>query len=98
MKTSVSCLVSILGLLAACSGGSGTGSADLTAPSIVLTFPPPLSFTDADSITVTGTASDPSGVVSHVSPPSRELSSGNRTPGLASAAERSKTAAKERLA
>ena len=58
MKGSATRVVVILGLAAGCSEGGGLG----VAPTVALTFPPPVSSTDAESITVRGTASDPSGV------------------------------------
>ena len=50
----------ILGLATACSGENDPG--EFASPSVALTFPPPVSSTDAESITVRGTASDLNGV------------------------------------
>ena len=51
-------VVVILWLAASCGDGGGLG----VPPTVALAFPPPVSSTDAESITVRGTASDPSGV------------------------------------
>ena len=53
-------LVISLGLLTAC-GGGGNG-VDNQAPLATISFPPAISVTENDSITVRGTASDASGI------------------------------------
>jgi hypothetical protein len=60
MKHSALRALVILGLATACNDVNEPG--EFTAPLVALTFPPPVSSTDAETITVTGTASDPSGI------------------------------------
>src|SRR5262245_48445263 len=50
----------VFALAPACNDGGGMG--DVVAPVVGLTFPPPASSTEQESIMVSGTASDPSGV------------------------------------
>ena len=64
MKRSSHRALAVIALTTACNDGSEGGSAfgDVTGPLVVLTFPPSVSFTDAETIIATGTASDASGV------------------------------------
>lgn len=52
-------------LLLACSGGDDDGNVngDEMAPSVEVAFPPPVSLTDASTVTIRGRASDPDGIV-----------------------------------
>jgi hypothetical protein len=58
-------LVFVIGALAgvaSCSGGSGNGASDPVAPVASITFPPPISATGNDRITVHGTVAPANGV------------------------------------
>jgi len=64
LKHSALRVAAILGLAVSCNDGGGGGvvGGDVVAPSVAIAFPPPTSATEAGAITVSGTASDPSGV------------------------------------